>query len=422
MKRGHSIACTTSHAAQQQRDSGHWSVLGGLGIGAAIMYFLDPDRGRRRRALLRDQFVHAGRRLREARRITAVDIANRSSGLWVETSRWFREHSAASDRELVERVRSKLGRVVSHPHAIDVSVRDGHVTLSGPILMEEVHPLISCVAKADGVRSVEDRLSAYAEAGRVSALQGGRLRANRFELFQRNWSPAARVLVGTVGAGLMLGGMRARGAQCVALEALGSALLLRAATNRELTALIGVGDVSGGVTVQKTINVNAPVDRVFAFWRDYQNFPRFMTNVRDVQPIDEACSRWIVAGPAGVPIEWVSRLMQVVPNERIEWRSEPGSPVRHGGVVRFYSNGNGGTRVDVQLAYVPPAGAIGHAVAKVFGADPKSEMDADLMRMKTMIETGHRPHDAAWPATSVTTAASASEAERAFAAGHPGSK
>lgn len=47
------------------------------------------------------------------------------------------------------------------------------------------------------------------------------------------------------------------------------------------------------------------------------------------------------------------------------------------------------------MSYNPPAGAIGHVVASLFGADPKSEMDADLARMKTLIETGIRPHDAA---------------------------
>jgi hypothetical protein len=34
------------------------------------------------------------------------------------------------------------------------------------------------------------------------------------------------------------------------------------------------------------------------------------------------------------------------------------------------------------------------AVASLFGADPKSEMDDDLMRMKSFIETGHQPRDA----------------------------
>jgi hypothetical protein len=40
---------------------------------------------------------------------------------------------------------------------------------------------------------------------------------------------------------------------------------------------------------------------------------------------------------------------------------------------------------------------MGHALARFFGADPKTEMDADLLRMKTMIETGHAPRDAATP-------------------------
>lgn len=375
-----------------------WSLLSSAALGAALMYFLDPNRGRRRRALVRDQFVHAGRLLRDARRVTAVDIANRSNGLWAESVRWFRERHV-SDRELAERVRAKLGRVVSHPHALDVSVRDGQVTLSGPILAHEVEPLLACVQRVTGVGVVEDRLSAHKEAGRISALQGGRPRAgDRFELLQKNWSPTARLLTGMLGAGLVLLGARKRGALNLALGVLGGGLVLRAATNREFASLVGVGADCRGVDVQKTINVNAPVERVFAFWRDYQNFPLFMTNVREVRPIDEHRSHWMVAGPAGTPIDWISEITHVVPNERIEWRSEPGSPVRHWGVVRFDANGNGGTRLDIQLCYVPPAGAIGHAIAKVFGADPKSEMDADLMRVKTMIETGPTPHDAAQPA------------------------
>ena len=57
----------------------------------------------------------------------------------------------------------------------------------------------------------------------------------------------------------------------------------------------------------------------------------------------------------------------------------------------------GGSRITVRLCYVPPGGAFGHAVAALFGADPKSEMDSDLLRMKTIIETGRVPHDAAQP-------------------------
>ena len=150
------------------------------------------------------------------------------------------------------------------------------------------------------------------------------------------------------------------------------------------------------VVVQKTINVDAPVEEVFSFWTDYQNFPRFMQNVREVQVRDDV-SHWVVAGPAGVPVQWNARLVEVEPNRLLRWRSVFGSAVKHEGCVRFEQNGAGGARVTVRLRYVPPGGAFGHAVATVFGADPKSEMDADLMRMKSMIETGHAPHDAARP-------------------------
>jgi len=97
-----------------------------------------------------------------------------------------------------------------------------------------------------------------------------------------------------------------------------------------------------------------------------------------------------------VPVEWNARLVEVEPNAFLRWRSVFGSTVKHEGLVRFEPSG-AGTRVTVQLRYVPPGGAFGHAVASLFGADPKSEMDADLMRMKSMIETGRAPHDAARP-------------------------
>ncbi|HET9663047.1 MAG TPA: BON domain-containing protein [Burkholderiales bacterium] len=219
------------------RSAGYPSLIGSLGAGALLMYLMDPQRGRRRRALVRDQLVHVARRVRQARRVTAADIANRSSGLWAMTRRWLHRGREASDRDIPERVRARLGRVVSHPHAIEVVARDGHVTLSGPILLDEVQPLISTVQRTEGVRAVEDRLAAYAEPGGVSALQGGRRRSDRFEFFQHNWSPAARLTAGVLGAGLMLCASRQRSAWNLALAALGGGLLLRAATNRELISL-----------------------------------------------------------------------------------------------------------------------------------------------------------------------------------------
>jgi uncharacterized membrane protein len=96
-----------------------------------------------------------------------------------------------------------------------------------------------------------------------------------------------------------------------------------------------------------------------------------------------------------VPVHWIAEVTRVEPDRMLEWCCSHDSDVWHQGRVTFADNGHGGTRVHVEMTYVPPAGAFGHAIAALFGADPKCEMDADLMRMKSTIETGHPPHDAA---------------------------
>jgi len=365
--------------------------FGGV-FGALAMYFLDPQSGRRRRARTRDQLVHAARLAREAGEVTARDTAQRAQGMAAGARRLFNRESVP-DEALVGRVRAALGRVVSHPHAIEVAAGGGHVTLEGPILAREVRPLLRAVRAVPGVRALADHLAVYESAEHVSALQGGVPRqGRRFELMQDNWSPAARLAAGAAGAAMLAGALRARAGVCALLGIGGSALVARAATNMDIASLLGLG--RRGITVQKIMDLDAPVERVFGFWSDYRSFPRFMHNVREVQQVDANRSRWLVAGPAGVPVRWEAEITRLEPNALIEWRSSADSDVRHEGVVRFEAR-NGGTRVHVELSYVPPAGALGHALAALFGADPKSEMDADLLRMKTMVETGRAPHDAA---------------------------
>jgi uncharacterized membrane protein len=58
------------------------------------------------------------------------------------------------------------------------------------------------------------------------------------------------------------------------------------------------------------------------------------------------------------------------------------------GVVRFAPASDGGTRISIHMHYSPPAGVLGHGLARVFGADPKSEMDDDLVRLKSLLEIG----------------------------------
>jgi uncharacterized membrane protein len=172
------------------------------------------------------------------------------------------------------------------------------------------------------------------------------------------------------------------------LLAAGAVALLRALTNLPLNRLVGVGAGRRAVSVRKTLTVAAPVAEVFDLWSRPENFPRFMEHVQEVQRLSEWRSRWTVRGPGGVAVHWETELTAFVPNEVIAWRTVAGSAVEHAGIVRFQPAGAAATRIDVRMSYTPPAGALGHGVAAALGVDPKRAMDADLVRLKSLLEQG----------------------------------
>src|SRR5687767_13488171 len=135
---------------------GHFSSLfNGLGLGLAAMYFFDPVRGRYRQGLVRDQFT---RLLNDSEHFIGVgwrDLRNRASG-WVAELSHGSGYGDADDSTLESRVRSKLGRAVSHPRALEVSSRDGAIRLSGAILSSEVECALKCVRDVPGVHAVEN--------------------------------------------------------------------------------------------------------------------------------------------------------------------------------------------------------------------------------------------------------------------------
>jgi uncharacterized membrane protein len=372
-------------------------VIGALGLGAGLMYILDPHMGRRRRALARDKMIRFAHKTGDAVDVTSRDLKNRAIGVAAEAKGMFSKEGV-SDEVLAERVRSTLGPFVSHPSSIEVNVQNGRVILGGPILADEVDRLLKHVSSIRGVTGVENRLEPHQDAANIPGLQGQpaiRKAGQIPDIMQASWSPATRFVAGSAGAAMVLYGFRQLNVFGAAVVALGTAVLGRSLANIEFKRLTGIGAGRRAIDIHKIINVAAPVEDVFAFWADYENFPRFMSNVREVHRISDNRSHWVVAGPGGIPVEWDAEVTNYVPNKSLGWKTTAGSPVAHSGIVRFESNPDGSTRVEVKMTYNPVAGGLGHAVATLFGADPKSEMDADLMRMKSMIETGVPPHDAA---------------------------
>ncbi|MGQ0655719.1 MAG: SRPBCC family protein [Betaproteobacteria bacterium] len=152
----------------------------------------------------------------------------------------------------------------------------------------------------------------------------------------------------------------------------------------------------------KTISIAAPIEEVFSLWQNFENFPQFMRNVRAVRRNTENGWHWEVAGLLGATVQWDAEMTVCIPNELIAWSTMPGSQVQHAGLVHFQREGDG-TRIQVEMGYNPPGAALGHVVASLFGSDPLTEMDEDLMRMKVFLETGKPARDAAAAAAAPAT-------------------
>jgi uncharacterized membrane protein len=362
-------------------------LLGAVGIGGVIMALLDPIAGGRRRSRLREGITHALDNTGDVIGKAARDLGNRTTGFAAQTVSAFRKDDL-SDEALVARVRSKLGRLVSHPHAIEVYADQGRVTLAGPVLHHELKWLINQIGRMPGVRSVDNHLEPHRSEENIPGLQGGRRReGERFELMHEHWSPTTRLL-STIGGGALLGyGIRRGDLTGAALSLLGTGLFARGATGRRINRLIGMGGNHRTVDFQKTLNIQAPINVVYDFWSNLENFPRFISRVRKVVDQGDGIFHWTVDGPAGLPVEWSAVITEQVPNRMLSWVSLPGTGIDNAGSIRFDQNPDGSTRLNIRFSYNPPPGAVGHAASMLFGADSKSELEADMFRMKNLIES-----------------------------------
>ncbi len=212
--------------------------IAGLALGAAGMYLLDPQQGRRRRAQLRDQAASRARDVRQTSQVALRDLRNRAQG--VRAQMWSSvAPGAVPDRVLVSRVRSKLGRYASHPGAIKVEADRARIVLRGHVPAAEHLTVIRAASGVRGVRRVDDRLTVHERTEGISALQGGAARPGEpFELLQATWPPGVRLLSGGAGAAMVLFGLRSRSALGPVLATAGALAIVRAAVNRPLTDVL----------------------------------------------------------------------------------------------------------------------------------------------------------------------------------------
>lgn len=143
---------------------------------------------------------------------------------------------------------------------------------------------------------------------------------------------------------------------------------------------------------EKIIEIDAPVERVFDLFSDFESFPRWMRNIKEVRYTGRRYTRWTADAPLGSSVEWEAETTHFEPDHRIAWRTVRGD-VDTSGEVIFEETARGTTRLRVVLGYDPPAGRLGALVASLFGKNPERQLAEDLERFAGVAEgrRGSRP-------------------------------
>ncbi|MGI5290016.1 SRPBCC family protein [Nonomuraea polychroma] len=363
----------------------------GAAAGATIQYLFDPECGRSRRAKVRDQAAHAVHELTYGAGRVGRDLRNRSRGIAAQT-RFRLTGRSADDRILHERVRAELGRYLTHPHAVHVSVEDHVARLEGDVLSGEERPAERAVRRIPGVKAVDARWKVHRAPSDVPQLQGpGRVRPPAPELLHQHWAPSARFVTGTAAAALWVLARRSHPAVAWLLRGLGITLAARAATNLPLRRLTGINAGRRAIDVNRAISIAARPEDIWPLISDYSIFATFMPDVREVRrSADGLRSHWEITGPAGRLIRLDAIETSREEGKHIAWKSAEGRLIAHAGTVRLTPEENGRTRVQVQMSYNPVVGAAGHAIARLLGADPATKLKEDLMRLKSYVESQRR--------------------------------
>ena len=139
--------------------------------------------------------------------------------------------------------------------------------------------------------------------------------------------------------------------------------------------------------VQESIEVQAPIQDVYSYWSNFQNFPRFMENIEEVRMTGEDTSHWKVKGPLGTSVEFDAKTTEMNPEQGVGWNTVDGQ-VMTSGEIRFQEVQPDRTRVEVTMNYAdPPGGKAGELVANIL-SDPEKSTRQDLENFAGIVERG----------------------------------
>ncbi|GAB3285836.1 SRPBCC family protein [Parasphingorhabdus pacifica] len=149
-------------------------------------------------------------------------------------------------------------------------------------------------------------------------------------------------------------------------------------------------------SVAHYLEVQAPAQQCYDWWRPLTHVPDIFPDVQRVEPVEGQAdvTRWVVSGPVGKTFEWDAKIIDEEPGRKIAWKSveqgtEQTNTVSTAGAVRFDNHGDS-TGVEVSLQYDAPGGMLAETLATLFD-DPQRKVEEALNSFKQLMEQSPSP-------------------------------
>ena len=167
----------------------------------------------------------------------------------------------------------------------------------------------------------------------------------------------------------------------------GATIVVAAAMPSVLRWLRRIGAARRYVDLHTTLVIERPLQELFAFCRDFENFPQIVDILLSVEDTQDGRSHWAVRSPKGGVVEWDATVTKYVPNSVIGWESVPGSPVYASGLMRFYRLAPNATRLDVAITYRPRQTALGEALHALVAPSNVTRVKTELAHASQELST-----------------------------------
>ncbi|NBC18016.1 MAG: hypothetical protein GVY18_11965 [Bacteroidetes bacterium] len=143
--------------------------------------------------------------------------------------------------------------------------------------------------------------------------------------------------------------------------------------------------------IEKTLVIDAPVERVYAFWADMAAVEAVLPVVESIEVLDERTTRWTVQAPFSTFVQFVAVTETRTPNRYVKWGSTHGAgteTVISGGELFFEPVENDrATRVRLRFTYDVPSASAQQIISTLAALGyPEREFDAGLTLIKEHLE------------------------------------